>query len=114
MHTYLLYFKESLRGLSPGAQVDFHGIPLGEVRAVSFEYDRDAKTLRFPVQIDIYPERLRSRYRTGAPQMSAMERDPQVLLRRMVARGLRAAQERQPVDRAALRRARFLPGRAES
>lgn len=90
VHTYLLYFKESLRGLSPGAQVDFHGIPLGEVRTVSFEYDREAKTLRFPVQIDIYPERLRSRYRPGAPQMSAMERDPKVLLNRMVARGLRA------------------------
>jgi paraquat-inducible protein B len=57
---------------------------------VSFEYDREAKTLRFPVQIDIYPERLRSRYRPGAPQMSAMERDPKVLLNRMVARGLRA------------------------
>jgi paraquat-inducible protein B len=90
VHTYLLYFKESLRGLSPGAQVDFHGIPLGEVRTVSFEYDREAKELRFPVQIDIYPERLRSRYRPGAPQMSAMERDPKVLLNRMVARGLRA------------------------
>lgn len=90
VHTYLLYFKESLRGLTPGAQVDFHGIPLGEVRTVSFEYDREAKTLLFPVQIDIYPERLRSRYRPGAPQMSAMERDPQVLLNRMVARGLRA------------------------
>jgi paraquat-inducible protein B len=90
VHTYLLYFDESLRGLAPGAQVDFRGIPLGEVKSVSIEYDREAKTVRFPVEINIYPERMRSRYRTGAPQMSAMERDPQTLLDRLVARGLRA------------------------
>jgi paraquat-inducible protein B len=90
VHTYLLYFNESLRGLAPGAQVDFRGIPLGEVKSVSIEYDREAKTVRFPVEIDVYPERMRSRYRTGAPQMSAMERDPQTLLDRLVARGLRA------------------------
>jgi paraquat-inducible protein B len=70
--------------------VDFRGIPLGEVKSVSIEYDREATTVRFPVEINIYPERMRSRYRTGAPQMSAMERDPQTLLDRLVARGLRA------------------------
>jgi paraquat-inducible protein B len=90
VHTYLLYFDESLRGLAPGAQVDFRGIPLGEVKSVSIEYDREAKTVRFPVEINVYPERMRSRYRLGAPQMSAMERDPQTLLDRLVTRGLRA------------------------
>ena len=90
VHSYVLYFDESLRGLAPGAQVDFRGIPLGEVKSVSIEYDRADKVVRFPVEIDIYPERMRSRYRVGAPAMSAMERDPQTLLDRMVARGFRA------------------------
>ena len=90
VHSYILYFDESLRGLAPGAQVDFRGIPLGEVKSVSIEYDRTEKAVRFPVEIDIYPERMRSRYRVGAPEMSAMERDPQALLDRMVARGFRA------------------------
>ncbi|MGN6703912.1 MAG: intermembrane transport protein PqiB, partial [Burkholderiaceae bacterium] len=90
VQTYLLYFTESLRGLSPGAQVDFRGINIGEVKAVSVEYDRETKTLRFPVEIDIYPARLRSRYRKGATQMSAMEREPRVLLERWVKRGFRA------------------------
>jgi paraquat-inducible protein B len=90
VQTYLLYFTESLRGLAPGAPVDFHGINIGEVKAVSVEYDRETKTLRFPVEINIYPARLRSRYRPGAPQMSPMERDPHVLLERWVARGFRA------------------------
>ena len=90
VHSYILYFDESLRGLSPGAQVDFRGIPLGEVKSVSIEYDRSERAVRFPVEIDIYPERMRSRYRVGAPQLSAMERDPKTLLDRMVARGFRA------------------------
>ena len=90
VHSYVLYFDESLRGLAPGAQVDFRGIPLGEVKSVSIEYDREDKSVRFPVEIDIYPERMRSRYRPGAPEMSAMERNPQQLLDRMVARGFRA------------------------
>nr|WP_323744855.1 MlaD family protein [Noviherbaspirillum soli] len=90
VHSYVLYFDESLRGLAPGAQVDFRGIPLGEVKSVSIEYDREDKVVRFPVEIDIYPERMRARYRPGAPEMSAMERNPQQLLDRMVARGFRA------------------------
>jgi paraquat-inducible protein B len=90
VQTYLLYFDESLRGLSPGAPVDFRGIVIGEVKAVSVEYDRQSKTLRFPVEINLYPARLRSRYRKGTPQMSAMEREPHVLLERWVARGFRA------------------------
>lgn len=90
VQTYLLYFTESLRGLAPGAPVDFRGIVIGEVKAISVEYDRDSKTLRFPVEIEIYPERMRSRYRPGAPQLSALEREPHALFDRMVKRGFRA------------------------
>jgi paraquat-inducible protein B len=90
VQTYLLYFSESLRGLSPGAPVDFRGIVVGEVKAISVEYDREAKLFRFPVEINIYPESMRSRYRPGASRPSAMEREPHVLLDRLVARGFRA------------------------
>jgi paraquat-inducible protein B len=90
VQTYLLYFTESLRGLAPGAPVDFRGIVIGEVKAISVEYDRESKTLRFPVEIEIYPERMRSRYRPGAPQLSAMEREPHALFDRLVKRGFRA------------------------
>lgn len=90
VQTYLLYFEESLRGLSIGAPVDFRGIVIGEVKTISFEYDRESQSVRFPVEVNLYPGRLRSRYRVGAPQMSAMERNPHVLLDRLVSRGFRA------------------------
>lgn len=90
VQTYLLYFRESLRGLAPGAPVDFHGIVIGEVKAIAVEYDRATKTLRFPVEIDIYPESMKARYRSGAPQPSPLESEPRALLDRLVAHGLRA------------------------
>jgi paraquat-inducible protein B len=90
VQTYLVYFEGSLRGLSPGAAVEFHGIPIGEVKSVNFEYERASKTVKFPVEISVYPERMRSRYRPGTAQMSAFEREPRVLLDRLVERGFRA------------------------
>eukprot|EP01034_Spumella_vulgaris_P041885 gene41885-51912_t len=39
----VFYFDQSLRGLSPGATVDFRGIVLGEVRSVGVEYDSKKK-----------------------------------------------------------------------
>jgi paraquat-inducible protein B len=70
--------------------VDFHGIEVGEVVSLDVEYDRDARTLRFPVEIHIYPERMRSRYRAGTRKPGAEEGFQRRLLDRLVARGLRA------------------------
>lgn len=61
--TFVMYFKGSLRGLSAGAPVDLRGITIGEVKGLSVEYDRDSGTLRFPVEVDIYPQRIRGRSR---------------------------------------------------
>jgi paraquat-inducible protein B len=61
VQTFVMYFKGSLRGLSPGAPVDLRGINIGEVKNLSVEYDRDAGVLRFPVEVDIFPQRIRGR-----------------------------------------------------
>jgi paraquat-inducible protein B len=50
-HTYLLVFKQSVRGLAPGAPVEFRGIPIGEVTEVTAEFD--AKTFEFLVPVTI-------------------------------------------------------------
>lgn len=90
VQTYLVYFNESLRGLAPGAPVDFRGIVVGEVKSLGLEYDRESTLFRFPVEINIYPERMRSRYRPGAQQVRPDERVGHALLDRLVARGFRA------------------------
>jgi paraquat-inducible protein B len=64
MH-FQLYFEDSLRGLSLGAPVDFGGVIIGEVMAINLEFDPQSKRLRFPVSIDVFPDRWRSLYRKG-------------------------------------------------
>ncbi|MEG0043431.1 MAG: MlaD family protein, partial [Massilia sp.] len=84
--TAVVYFDQSLRGLSPGAVVDFRGVALGEVRAVGIEFDRERQKFTMPITVDLYPGRL------GKGFMAAMEREDggQRALTAMVGRGLRA------------------------
>ena len=86
----LLYFNESVRGLAPGAPVDFRGIVIGEVESVGLEYDKQNKIFLFPVEVNLYPERLRSHYREGADRPEHSEAADREVLDQLVAHGLRA------------------------
>ena len=106
--TYVLVFDESVRGLSPGANVDFRGVVIGEVINVGVDFDRVKRAFRIPVEIRVYPDRLRSRQRQPAgaektadvPAVDGQAVDNQVaegqipdsrtLLDRLVEQGFRA------------------------
>src|SRR5262245_10990832 len=55
---YVLYFRESLRGLSVGAPVTLLGLPGGEVTEVGLEIDPATLSMRGRVEIVAHPERL--------------------------------------------------------
>ena len=55
---YVLYFDESMRGVSVGAPVALLGLPAGEVVDVSLEIDPKAGRPRGRVEIVAYPERI--------------------------------------------------------
>ncbi|MGV6858671.1 MAG: PqiB family protein [bacterium] len=78
---YVMDFKGSLRGLNKGAPVEYRGIKVGEVKDISIEMDRDTYTLRVPVLVALYPERIAT---VGTLQ------HPQEALESLVKRGLRA------------------------
>ncbi|MYM65757.1 MCE family protein [Pseudoduganella sp. FT55W] len=86
--TTVLYFDQSLRGLSPGAPVDFRGIVMGEVRSVGVEFDPVKKNFRMPVTVDMYPARLGRSFAQSIASEQERNAGPQ-LLERLVARGLR-------------------------
>ena len=90
--TFVMYFQDSLRGLSVGAPVDLSGINIGEVKRLSVEYDREAGMLRFPVEVDIFPQRIRSRPRAGrgAAPADASDIGGHAMIDSMVAHGMRA------------------------
>ncbi len=55
---YLMYFDQSVRGLSPGASVEVMGVMIGEVVETALEYDETSQKFRIPVLVAIEPERL--------------------------------------------------------
>ncbi|WP_061289148.1 PqiB family protein [Azotobacter vinelandii] len=85
----VLLFDESLRGLETGAPVDFRGIAIGEVTAIRVELEPDSRRIVMPVEISLYPERLRLRSRDkDLPRLSGEAR--RRFLEELVAKGLRA------------------------
>ncbi|MCZ2495836.1 MCE family protein [Xylophilus sp. Kf1] len=86
-HLLMLYFNQSVRGLAPGATVDFRGVNIGEVRSIGVEWDKVGQQLRMPVLVQIYPNRIRGPKQQNEPE-SRPEQEEQ--LRRMVSKGMRA------------------------
>ena len=61
---FLLKFDTSVRGLSPGAPVEFRGIQVGEVVDLKLEFNAAKKTFDIPVLIVIEPARLNMKKET--------------------------------------------------
>ena len=89
---FVINFKQSVRGLSVGAPVDFRGVNIGEVIHIRTEFD--PKTFEFvqPVEIYLYSDRLRARSRDGGasfpPPKTPAERLKRFQL--MIDKGFRA------------------------
>ncbi|QBY54848.1 intermembrane transport protein PqiB [Cupriavidus oxalaticus] len=81
----VLNFDQSVRGLSPGAPVDFRGVTVGQVRSIGIEYQRDKKAFRMPVVVELYPSRMGLREKDVADD--ARKR---AIVHSMVQRGMRA------------------------
>jgi paraquat-inducible protein B len=55
---FVLLFDESVRGLSPGAPVEFRGIQIGQVIDIKSEFDLKRNRLKIPVIAAVEPERI--------------------------------------------------------
>jgi paraquat-inducible protein B len=84
---FALVFAESVRGLKPGAPVEFRGIPVGEVNEISTRYVETRERIQIHVHITIFPDRLR-RLSDRKEAVSAQQR--RATMDHLVAIGLRA------------------------
>ena len=80
---FVLFFEDSVRGLTVGAPVEFKGIKVGSVIDVRLEYDERNSAFRIPVLIEVEPERIVDRG-------DRMKRAPLEAFQMLVKRGLRA------------------------
>ena len=85
-HYWVLNFEGSVRGLQPGAPVEFKGIPIGKVLDINSRFDMDLARAKFsiPVLIETEPERY-----LNMDKMKTGE-DKRRLANSLVTKGLRA------------------------
>ena len=90
---YVLYFHESLRGLSVGAPVTLLGLPIGEVTEVSLDFVPEAQGVRTRVEIMTFQYRLfRHLGKTDVATLRFMSREERlkVMQKLVEEKGLRA------------------------
>lgn len=86
---WMIFFDQSVRGLSIGAPVELHGIKIGEVVSLDLEFDVKRKDFRVPVRVVIEPERIKGVGKAEA-QKAAAENSDEMLKMLVEQRGLRA------------------------
>jgi phospholipid/cholesterol/gamma-HCH transport system substrate-binding protein len=81
---FVLYFEDSVEGLSVDAPVNFQGVRIGAVTDVQVQYLTRKGEFRVPVFIDIEPGRVKEVGGEDQP------REEEAFLTSLIARGLRA------------------------
>lgn len=84
---FTMLFDESVRGLQPGAPVDFRGITVGEVDAVRMQLAAGGGDVLVAVQATIYPSRIQ--WQDALPGAGTAQRRRR-LIDALVASGMRA------------------------
>lgn len=75
---YLMYFDQTVRGLSPGAPVEISGIKIGEVVKLELQYDMVAENFRIPVLVMIEPQRINALITTKGTVVTGEEMQKEI------------------------------------
>jgi paraquat-inducible protein B len=88
MVVFSLFFQDSLRGLALGAPVELNGMNIGEVKSIKTEYNDQLKHFLFPVEVAVFPGRLRAMSRQALADPTPAEQKARI--DQLVKDGLRA------------------------
>jgi paraquat-inducible protein B len=88
-HTYLMVFKQSVRGLGVGAPVVMNGIIVGEVTKISPQFDAQKIEFSVPVTVLVDPVRYGVRF-LNLPEGGNAPGNNKIIMDTLVAHGLRA------------------------
>jgi paraquat-inducible protein B len=87
-HTYVVVFRQSIRGLVPGAPVEVSGIHIGEVVSIGMDFDMKTFGVSIPVTVKVYSELASERLVKGQSGPSPSDREH--MLDKLVELGFRA------------------------
>jgi len=82
---YVMFFEQSIKGLSKGAPLVFKGVEIGSVSNVVVDYDIDKLEINIPVIVEFDPSLVKLK-----GQESRNEQELRQRLNQMIERGLRA------------------------
>jgi paraquat-inducible protein B len=88
-HTYVLRFKQSVRGLNVGAPVELGGVVVGEVTQITPQFDATTMEFSVPITVIVDPARYGVKFMGAATNEDALAAHRKVI-DALVARGLRA------------------------
>ena len=77
---FVMYFDQSVRGLSPGAPIEIKGIQVGEVISVKLQYDLKKLDFQIPVLTVLEPERMDVLVTTSGEAVEGKEKDDQIAI----------------------------------
>jgi paraquat-inducible protein B len=83
--TFVTYFDGSVQGLRVGANVNFRGVRIGQVRDVYVRFDNSMNEFDLPVYIELEPGAIQS-----AQEIQFTSNDSKKMMSTLVAQGLRA------------------------
>jgi paraquat-inducible protein B len=88
MLMFTMHFGESLRGLTVGAPVELNGVGIGEVKSIKSEYNEQLHRFVFPIDVAVFPGRLRAMSRVGVADPTPAEQKARI--DKFIEEGLRA------------------------
>jgi len=88
MLMFTMYFGDPLRGLTVGAPVELNGVGIGEVKSIKSEYNEQLNHFVFPVDVAVFPGRLRAMSRVGIADPTPAEQKARI--DKFIESGLRA------------------------
>jgi paraquat-inducible protein B len=86
----MLVFQSGVRGLAPGAPVEFRGLPIGQVEDVRAEGDANTLEFNILVTISLDPQRLGVVVRGSGAGQGVSSAAHRQMVERMVSKGFRA------------------------
>ncbi|MCP4575900.1 MAG: MCE family protein [Deltaproteobacteria bacterium] len=100
---YVMFFEDSVKGLSVGAPVIWHGVEIGSVSSIVLRANAKMLSINVPVVIEVDPSRLEVE--------GSLAKDPRERMKHMIAKGLRARLALQSlVTGSTMIEIEFLPG----